>query len=498
MNDRCIAHVDMDAFFASIEIRDNPALTGRPVVVGGSSGSRGVVAAASYEARRYGIRSAMPMARAERLCPDLVRIPSSFEKYTDASRRIMSILHRFSPLVEPLSLDEAFLDLTGTEAALGPPGRVGRKIKDQIRREERLTASVGIAPVKFVAKIASDLEKPDGLVIVSPGSVEAFLRPLPISRLWGAGPRTREVLEGLGMRTMADIADTDPGRLASLLGEHGRRLAELARGIDDRPVAAAEEAKSYSHEETFPRDITDPAALESVLLGQAMRVSRRLRVDSACARVVQVKIRYCDFSTLTRRLTLEGSTADEARIFQAARVLFRTNWNGRPVRLIGLGVSRISREECSSPDLFGGPDADMRRRRLAETIDRIGDRFGEGKVTRARLVPEDPGNADAGFDFVSGPISPLAGTFDTSGMAGGAPGIPEGFVRNGRTTRITEILGGWKLARPEPGSGELYVRRHYYRLRMDDGDTWVVYCLRGSTGVRTSPHRWFLHKRGQS
>ncbi len=495
MKDRCIAHVDMDAFFASIEIRDNPALAGRPVVVGGSRESRGVVAAASYEARRYGIHSAMPMARAERLCPCLIRIPSSFGKYTDASRRIMSILQRFSPLVEPLSLDEAFLDLTGTEAALGSPGQVGREIKEQIRREERLTASVGIAPVKFVAKIASDLEKPDGLVVVPPGSVEGFLRPLPISRLWGVGPRTGEALEGLGMRTIADIADTDPGRLVFLLGEHGHHLAELARGIDDRPVVPGEEAKSYSHEETFPTDVVDPVALESVLLGQAIRVSRRLRMDSVCAKVVQIKLRYGDFQTLTRSRTLQASTADEARFFEAGRVLFRANWNGRPVRLIGLGVGGITGDVCENLDLFSGPDAEVRKRRLAETIDRIEDRFGEGRVTRARLVRDNPKTANDGSGFVSEPISPIAGTFGTAGMANGAPGIPEGFVRNGKTSRMTEVLGAWKLARPEPGSGEMYVRRHYYRLRMDDGETWVVYCLRGSTRSGAARQRWFLHKR---
>lgn len=493
MTHRCIAHVDMDAFFASIEIRDNPSLAGKPVVVGGSSDSRGVVAAASYEAREYGIHSAMPMARAERLCPGLIRIPASFGKYTDSSRRIMSILHRFSPLVEPLSLDEAFLDLTGTEPVLGTPIAVALEIKRQIREAERLTASVGIAPVKFVAKIASDLEKPDGLVVVPPEGVESFLRPLPISRLWGVGPATRRALEQVGLHTIGDIADLDPVRMESGFGDHGRHLHDLARGIDERPVVAEVDAKSYSHEETFARDVCDPEKLESALLSQAIRVSRRLRIDAVSGRVVQIKLRYGDFQTITRRVTLQSCTADEARIFETGRILFRANWNGRPVRLIGIGVSGVTGDAGGNPDLFSATGTEDRRRRLIETIDRIEDRFGEGKVTRARLVRGISDASRTGSEFVSEPIRPLSGTFEAVVMAQGSPGLPEGFVRKGQTVIIGRSLGAWKQARPEPGSGELYVRRHYYRLRMDDGTTWVVYCLRGSTRPGSGGQRWFLH-----
>ena len=275
MTERIIAHVDMDAFYASVEIRDDPSLAGRPVVVGGSSHGRGVVAAASYEARRYGIHSAMPMARAERLCPQLVRVSPNFLKYRDDSGKIMRVLGEFSPSLQPLSLDEAFVDLTGTGLALGRPWDLGGKIKERIREETRLTASVGIAPVKFVAKIASDLEKPDGLVIVAPGTVEQFLRPLPIGRLWGVGPKTRETLEEFGIRTIGDLAAFDPKRLAARFGPHAEHLVELARGEDERGVVPESEAKSYSHEETFATDITDRENLETVLLDQAIRVSRQ-------------------------------------------------------------------------------------------------------------------------------------------------------------------------------------------------------------------------------
>lgn len=382
---RVVAHVDMDAFYASIEVRDRPELLGQPVVVGGRADQRGVVAAASYEARKFGVHSAMPMARAVRLCRTLVRLDVDFVKYREVSRQVMEILETFSPLVEPLSLDEAFLDLSGTEQALGPPREVGRRIKDRIRDATRLSASVGIAPVKFVAKIASDLEKPDGLVVVEPGTVPAFLAPLPISRLWGVGPRMQEALEAQGYRFIGDLAAADPRRLERRFGENGRHLSELARGHDLRSVIPDHEAKSYSHEQTFAEDQTSGELLEGVLLDQALRVARRLRRDEVTGRVVQLKLRFQDFQTITRRRTLPEATADADRIHEVARELFRRSWGRRRIRLIGVGVSGMAKGSTEDSDLFRGiPIA--RRQELARTIDRLEDRFGRGKVTRARIL----------------------------------------------------------------------------------------------------------------
>lgn len=382
MTDRWICHADMDAFYASIEIRDDPSLEGKPVVVGGSAEGRGVVAAASYEARRYGIRSAMPMGRALRLCPDLVRIPGDMGKYQSVSAQVMEVLHRFSPLVEPLSLDEAFLDLTGTEKIFGPPEQTGARIKREIREATRLTASVGIAPQKFVAKIASDLRKPDGLVVVGQGEVEAFLSPLPIGRLWGVGPKTLAVLQAFGIETIGDLTRIPRERMMRRFGAWGERLCDLATGRDERDVIPDWEAKSYSHEETFARDQPAPEILRAMMLDQASRVARRLRRDGVSGRVVQIKLRYGDFTTLTRQHKLPEATCLAETIYAEAGRLFDAAWNGSPVRLIGVGVSGIQ-PQGADLSLFGDAEPDMRNRRLADTIDRLQDRFGREKVVRA-------------------------------------------------------------------------------------------------------------------
>ncbi|MBD3334273.1 MAG: DNA polymerase IV [Candidatus Eisenbacteria bacterium] len=384
--ERIIAHVDMDAFYAAIEIRDDPALEGKPVVVGGSSDSRGVVSAASYEARKYGIHSAMPMAEAERRCGHLIRLPVNSPKYREASRIIMKILQSYSPAVEPLSLDEAFLDLTGIDAARRRPELVGRSIKEEIHGATRLTASVGIAPVKFVAKIASDHDKPDGLVVVEPHRLRAFLDPLPIAELWGVGPRTREGLSRMRIATIGDLARAGRRRLVAHFGLHGEHLHDLALGRDDREVVPDWEAKSYSHEQTFARDQAGADLLEGILMDQAVRVSRRLRRDEVCGRVVQLKLRYGDFRTLTRRVTLENPTSDADEIYRAGRHLFQQAWSRKPVRLIGVGVSRIQPAACRMGSLFSPAGEDDRRRKLTETIDRIEERFGQGKVTRAKML----------------------------------------------------------------------------------------------------------------
>ena len=280
----------------------------------------------------------------------------------------MEILAGFSPLVEPLSLDEAFLDLTGTEAALGPPREIGIAIKQRIREEIRLTASVGIAPVKFVAKIASDLQKPDGLVVVAPGGVREFLSPLPLFRLWGVGPRTLEALARIGLTTIGDLAAADPGEMERRFGEHGAGLVKLARGEDDRGVVIDTEAKSYSHEMTFARDTADAEYLESVLLDQAVRVARRLRADRVVGRTVGLKLRSADFRTVTRRHTLANVTAEADRIFEEARALFRAHWDGRPIRLIGCGMSNVDPEGHAGLDLFTDPEETERKRALDSAI----------------------------------------------------------------------------------------------------------------------------------
>lgn len=382
MTDRWIAHVDMDAFYASIEIRDNPALAGEPVVVGGPAAERGVVAAASYEARRFGIHSAMPMARAARLCPKLVRLSVNMGKYKHVSDQIMVIFDRFSPIIEPLSLDEAFLDLTGTEQIFGPPETAGRRIKQEIREATRLTASVGIAPRKFVAKIASDLRKPDGLVVVGQQEVESFLAPLPIGRLWGVGPKTLERLSRMGVETIGDLTKVPGEELSRRFGIWGERLLDLAQGRDDRGVVPEWEAKSYSHEETFATDRGDPELLAAVMLDQACRVARRLRRAGAAGRVVTVKIRYGDFTTITRQRRLPRPTTLAEEIYEEAKLLFQGAWDGRPVRLLGVGVAQAeSREEAGLP--FQSEERRERRRRLAGTIDRIQEKYGAGKLIRA-------------------------------------------------------------------------------------------------------------------
>jgi DNA polymerase IV len=489
MTARIIAHVDMDAFYASVEIRDAPWLAGKPVVVGGPAEGRGVVSAASYEARRFGIHSAMPMARAHRLCPQLVRIDPTFAKYQEDSRRIMEILSGFSPLVEPLSLDEAFLDLSGTESALGPPREIAVAIKRRIREATRLTASVGLAPVKFVAKIASDLEKPDGLVVVETGCVREFLHPLPLSRLWGVGPRTLEALAACGLATIGDLAAADGEEMELRFGEHGATLVRLARGEDDRGVVPDAEAKSYSHEETFARDTADAEDLEGVLLDQAVRVARRLRHDGVVGRTIGLKLRSSDFRTTTRRRTLAAVTDDANRIHEEAVALFRAHWDRRPVRLIGCGVSNVEPAEQVQPELFAPPETTERRRALDQTLDQLEDRYGRGAVTRARLCP--PTSAK----LISEPLRPTEEWLTTDAMSRGEPGLPAGFHWRDSVHRVATLVRAWKQVKPE-ASGQMYLRRHYYELRMEDGATWTVYCLRQAGRSGANVPRWFLYRIG--
>jgi DNA polymerase-4 len=384
MSARAILHVDMDAFYASIEQRDRPELAGRPVIVGADPRGRGVVSAASYEARRFGVHSAMPISQAYRLCPGGVYLPVDMAKYAGVSARIMRILREYTPLVEPLSLDEAFLDVTASRALFGAPLEIARTIKAHIRREVSLTASAGVAPNKFLAKIASDLRKPDGLVEVRPGREAAFLRDLPISRLWGVGPAVADELAALGVRTIGQLGRLPRRTLVGRLGSSGAHLWELAQGRDDRPVQPWEDPKSIGAEETFGRDTDDLARLRATLLGQADRVAAELREQGLRGRTVTLKLRYADFHTVTRRDTTEAATADGGEIFRRAWGALERLPRPQPIRLVGVSVSGLV------------PDAEARQLQLfertgrAEQVGRIADelraRFGPDAVRRASLL----------------------------------------------------------------------------------------------------------------
>ena len=371
----------MDAFYASVEQRDDPALRGRPVLVGSPS-RRGVVAAASYEARPYGCRSAMPMSVALRRCPHAAVVPPRFERYAAVSEQIFALFRRVAPVVEPLSVDEAFLDLTGTERLLGDAAEVARDIKATIRREVGLTASVGVAPNKFLAKLGSDLGKPDGLTVITAENLDRILLPLPVDRIWGVGPVTADRLARAGIRTIGDLRARPLADLERLLGSAAQHVLRLAHGQDERPVEPPGEAKSLSHEHTFEEDVADPEEVRAVLRSQAEDVGRRLRREGLLARTVTVKIRYGDFETITRSTTLPAPTDLTDDLGRAAAGLF-TAWartSFRPVRLIGMGTSHLAHEPAQL-DLFPDPEHE-RRRQLDRAVDDIRRRFGPDSIGR--------------------------------------------------------------------------------------------------------------------
>jgi DNA polymerase-4 len=344
---RRIIHVDMDAFYASVEQRDRPDLRDRPVAVGGPAASRGVVAAASYEARVYGVRSAMPMARAERLCPELVIVRPDFRKYRDASRQVLEILREVTPLVEPLSLDEAYLDVT--ENAWGEPlGMiVAKRIKSRIREETGLTASAGVAPNKFLAKVASAWRKPDGLTVIAPERVEGFLQELPVEALWGVGPVTATRLRERGIERLVDVRTADPAMLRATVGSMADWLLKLARGEDDRPVEPNRAAKSSSSEETYAEDLTDIGRIREEIDTMARHNAGWLQRKSLLARTVTIKVRYDDFTTITRNDTRLPTNAPDAIAERAVALLDKTEAGRRPVRLLGAGVSNfVARDEA--------------------------------------------------------------------------------------------------------------------------------------------------------
>ncbi len=388
-----IAHVDLDAFFTSVEQRDDPSLRGKPVIVGGSR-TRGVVAAASYEARRFGVYSAMPMAIALRLCPQAVVVRHHMDRYAAASHRFMAILGDFSPVVEALSFDEAFLDLTGSERLLGPASAVAARIKQRVQDELALVASVGIAPTKMAAKIASDIDKPDGLRVVAAAELQAFLDPLPAGRLFGVGEVTGLALQQLGLATIGDVARYPESALIARLGPQlGPHLAALARGEDRREVEAEQPPVTVGHQQTFEHDTADRGDLELVLIQQLDRVAERLRRAELRATVVGVIVKYDDFRQLTRRHTLADPTTDAAVLIRAALpLLAAVDIDDRPrrrVRLLGGFVAGLERRDA--PRQLGLDEATRARgERLGETLDKLRDRFGGAAVKRAIQLDDPP------------------------------------------------------------------------------------------------------------
>jgi DNA polymerase IV len=381
-----ILHADLDAFYASVEVLKDPSLRGRPVIVGGVGG-RGVVSSASYEARTYGVRSAMPTVRARRLCPEGVFVPPDFEAYQAHSNRLREVLLSFTPLVEPISLDEAFMDVAGAERLFGSPPEIARRIRARVAREVGVTVSVGVAPTKFVAKLASDGCKPDGMLVVPVEDVPSFLEPLPVGRLWGVGEKTGETLERLGIRTVGELGRTPETVLARLLGEQpARHLTELSHGIDDRGVVPYEPPRSVGHEETFERDLDDDGEILRELLALSGRVASRLREDGYRARTATLKARLATFTTLTRSRTLADATDVGADLYRTVAELYRAlPGQRRRIRLLGVQASGLVAAGSEQLALLRGERwGDVER-----AVDRIERRFGRGAATHASLLDRE-------------------------------------------------------------------------------------------------------------
>lgn len=379
-----IIHVDMDAYYAAIEQRDDAQLQHKPVIVGGAADGRGVVCAASYEAREYGVHSAMPAMRARRLCPHAVFLSPRMSQYAEISQHIREIFFRYTPLVEPLSLDEAFLDATGSVRLFGSPEKIGRQIKRDILQELQLVASVGIGPNKFLAKIASDQDKPDGFVVVPPDGVHEFLDPLPVSRLWGIGKATMPTFLRMGIRTIGQLRKRPLEHLKPVFGDHAEHVHRLAHGTDDRPVVPDRNAKSISHETTLAVDLRDDDVIRTRLLELADQVGRRLRRHKLQGRTVHLKIRFHDFRTVTRSMTLSNPTCVSREIYEAAEELYdqRIARLDDGVRLVGVGVSHIASEGVRQKTLFDEESHETNRRADVAT-DAIRDRFGTNALRRA-------------------------------------------------------------------------------------------------------------------
>lgn len=387
---RDIIHVDMDAFYAAVEMRDNPQLRGKPVIVGGI-GSRGVVSTASYEARRFGVHSAQPIATARRLCPQGVFLPVRMSRYRAVSEQVFTVFARYTPMIEGLSIDEAFLDVTGSKQLFGPPLQIAREIKQCIVADTGLTASAGIGPSKFIAKIASDLRKPDGLTLVEPNRVTDFLDPLPIVRMWGVGAVMQRELQKLGIQTIGDLRRMPATTLTARFGKPGAHLHDLACGIDPRPVVTSRSAKSIGNEETFPEDILNRAAVLRELLALSLQVGQRLRRSGCTGRTITLKVRYPDFVSVTRSVTIAEPTSDGQQIYRRCiELLGKTDVGRLPVRLLGVAVSQLTRgPRHRQLSLLTPPGQGLRADRLNRAIDEVHRKHGAGKLVAGTLLDTD-------------------------------------------------------------------------------------------------------------
>lgn len=380
---RHILHVDMDAFYASVEIRDNPGLQGKPVLVGGTPEQRGVVAACSYPARKFGIHSAMPMSQALRLCPEAVVLPVRMSRYVDVSKQIHRIFHHYTPEVEPISLDEAFLDVTGCIALFGSAETIGKRIKADIKEQTGLTASVGIAPNKFLAKLASDLDKPDGFVVITENDKQRILDPLPVARIWGVGKVTQKELQKHGLHTIEQLRTAPRYKLSMVFRNQVDEILKLAQGIDNRKVEPDAQAKSISAEETFPTDISEKDVLRTILQHQVEEVAQRLRAEKLQCRTITLKLRYGDFKTVTRSFTMDRPTNVTHTLLHEAADVFDV-WHkksGGPLRLLGFGTSGLSAEGSGQKLLFSDPEEE-KQKNIDSAFDLIRKKYGEGSLKR--------------------------------------------------------------------------------------------------------------------
>ncbi len=377
----------MDAFYPSVEILDRPELAGKPVIVGGGL-ERGVVSSASYEARKFGVHSAQPTAQARRLCPDGIFLPPRMKRYQEVSRNIFSIFRRFTPIVEPLSIDEAFLDVAGSTRLFGQPERIARAIKEEVLRETGLTVSAGVAPSKFVAKIASDMEKPDGLTVVLPDRVTAFLDPLSIARMWGAGKAGQRALHRLNIRTFRDLRQFPVILLEQKLGKSGVKMHQLASGIDERDVIPDRDPKSIGHERTFSQDILEHGEAKKAILSLATTVAHRMRCERVRGKTITLKVKYSDFSQITRSTTLSSFTDDGLKIYgELLALLNSTEVGRRPVRLLGVSLSQLDLSESQQQLLlFHESGVLEKRQRLNAALDSLQEKHGEKYVKPGTLI----------------------------------------------------------------------------------------------------------------
>lgn len=384
-----ILHCDLDAFFASVEQLDNPSLRGKPVVVGGNMHSRGVVSTCSYEARKFGIRSAMPTAQAYRLCPQALFLPVNMPRYMEISKQVFSILSRYSPVMEIISIDEAFLDISGCSRLFGSPEKIGCSIKQQVSSELGLTISVGISYNKFLAKLASDMDKPDGLRIITESKALALLRPLPVSRIWGVGAKTQQNLNKLGIQTIGDIQDLSSEWLEDRIGSAGRLFWELAHGIDARAVEPEHERKSLGREETFPQDISDTTYLEKLIAQFADELCRKLRQEELQAASITIKLRFSNFQTITRSKTITPCNSDTIVTQVASELLQQSYKSKKPLRLFGLSLGHLSPTSSLEQGSLFDLQLNADHKSIDRLMDEIRERFGPDAISRANLLPNN-------------------------------------------------------------------------------------------------------------